>query len=175
MRVSNSSYRNEVTHERYCYCEADVCRSSVSLMYVVRLRIIFSKAALQKRGSIEPMEPPLDLPLVQLRNCHFSSSFFLVKPTMFNNDISKTVEVLTVILSWNWCLIITAQNYTTTQHLHSYKFTLVDKAVHYETESTLHTRGNILSLYVLTESTISGPWRGFDPRPFSRFFSMAAT
>ena len=34
--------------------------SNVSIVYVVRLRAVFSKAALQKRGSIEPMEPPLD-------------------------------------------------------------------------------------------------------------------
>ena len=34
--------------------------SSVSVVYVVRLRIVFSKAALQKRGSIEPMEPLVD-------------------------------------------------------------------------------------------------------------------
>ena len=46
-----------------CYCEAQVCSSSVSIVYVVRLHI-FSKAALQKRGSIEPNEPPLDPPLV---------------------------------------------------------------------------------------------------------------
>ena len=48
---------------RYCYCEAKVRSSSVSVVYVVRLRIIFSKAALQKRGSMEPIEPPLDPPL----------------------------------------------------------------------------------------------------------------
>ena len=48
---------------RYCYCEAEVRSSSVSVVYVVRLRIVFSKAALQKRGSIEPMKPPLDPPL----------------------------------------------------------------------------------------------------------------
>ena len=47
----------------YCYCEAEVRSSSVSVVYVIRLRIVFSKAALQKRGSIEPMEPPLDPPL----------------------------------------------------------------------------------------------------------------
>ena len=34
----------------------------------------------------------------------FFLSFFLVKTTNFNNDISKTVQVLTVILSQNWCL-----------------------------------------------------------------------
>ena len=28
------------------------------------VHIVFSKAALQKRGSIEPMEPPLDPPLL---------------------------------------------------------------------------------------------------------------
>ena len=50
---------------RYCYCEAEVRSSSVSVVYVVRLRIVFSKAALQKRGSIEPMEPPLDAPLAR--------------------------------------------------------------------------------------------------------------
>ena len=44
------------------YCETEVRSSSVS--EVVRLRIVFSKAALQKRSSIEPMEPPLDPPLV---------------------------------------------------------------------------------------------------------------
>jgi len=46
------------------HCEAKVCSSSVSVVYVVRLRI-FSKAALQKRGSIEPIEPPLDPPLTR--------------------------------------------------------------------------------------------------------------
>ena len=35
----------------------------VNVVYIVRLRIVFWKAALQKRGSIEPMEPPLDPPL----------------------------------------------------------------------------------------------------------------
>ena len=36
---------------------------------------------------------------VRLQKYHFSSSFFLVKTTMFNNNISKTIQVLTVILS----------------------------------------------------------------------------
>ena len=40
------------------------CSSSVGIAYVVRLRIVFSKAALRKRGSMEPMEPPLDPPLL---------------------------------------------------------------------------------------------------------------
>ena len=35
----------------------------VALVWV-RLRIIFAKAALQKRGSMEPNEPPLDPPLI---------------------------------------------------------------------------------------------------------------
>ena len=47
----------------YCYCEAKVCSSSESVVHIVRLRIIFSKVALQKRGSMEPIEPPLDLPV----------------------------------------------------------------------------------------------------------------
>ena len=54
--------QGEVMH--CCYFEAKVRSSSVSVVYVVRLRIIFSKAALQKRGSMEPIEPPLDPPLV---------------------------------------------------------------------------------------------------------------
>ena len=36
---------------------------SQGIAYVVRLRIAILKAALQKRGSMEPMEPPLDPPL----------------------------------------------------------------------------------------------------------------
>ena len=51
------------TRALFSYCEAEVRSYSVSVVYVVRLRIVFSKAALQKRGSIEPMEPPLDPPL----------------------------------------------------------------------------------------------------------------
>ena len=43
--------------------EVEVRSSSVSVLYVVRLHMVFSKAALQKRGSMEPMEPSLDLPL----------------------------------------------------------------------------------------------------------------
>jgi len=34
----------------------------------------------------------------------FLIKFFLVKTTKFNTDISKTVQVLAVILSQNWCL-----------------------------------------------------------------------
>ena len=48
---------------RFGYCEAEVRSSSVSVVYVVRLHIVFSKVALQERGSMEPMEPPLDPPL----------------------------------------------------------------------------------------------------------------
>ena len=46
--------------------EAEVHSSNVSILHVVRLHIVFSKAALQKRGSMELMEPPLDPPLTQL-------------------------------------------------------------------------------------------------------------
>ena len=45
------------------FVEAEVHSSSVGVVYVVRLRIVFSKAALQKKGSMESMDPPLDLPL----------------------------------------------------------------------------------------------------------------
>ena len=53
----------ELTHMHYCYCEAEVRSFSVSVVCVLRLRIVFSKAGLQKEGSMEPMETPLDLPL----------------------------------------------------------------------------------------------------------------
>ena len=53
------------SHVHFYYCEGEVHSSSVSVVYVVRLCIIFSKASLQKRGSMEPMEPPLDPPLLQ--------------------------------------------------------------------------------------------------------------
>ena len=69
MRASNSWYMKLLSWHRgsYCNCEAKVRSSSVSVVYVVRLRIIFSKAALQKRGSMEPIEPPLDPPLQVLK------------------------------------------------------------------------------------------------------------
>ena len=47
---------------RYYYCEAKLRSSGVSVVYGVRLCIVFSKASFQKRGSMEPMEhldPPL--------------------------------------------------------------------------------------------------------------------
>ena len=44
----------ELTHVRSCYVE--------------HLPIVFSKAALQKRGSMELMEPPLDPPLRFIRS-----------------------------------------------------------------------------------------------------------
>ena len=37
--------------------EAEARSSSVSVVYVVRLRIVFLKAALKKRDSMEHMEP----------------------------------------------------------------------------------------------------------------------
>ena len=45
-----------LTHVHYCYCEAEMRSSCVSVVYVECLCIVFSKAALQKRGSMEPME-----------------------------------------------------------------------------------------------------------------------
>ena len=54
----------ELTPVSFCYFEAEVRSSSVSVVYVVRLRIILSKA---KWGSMEPMEPPLDSPLLILK------------------------------------------------------------------------------------------------------------
>ena len=38
--------------------------SNFGVVYIVHLLIVLSKAALQKRGFIKPMEPPLDLPLL---------------------------------------------------------------------------------------------------------------
>ena len=53
-------------------CEAKMRSSSVSKVYVVRLHIAFLKVALQKRGSVEPMEPPLDPPLCNCAGSRFS-------------------------------------------------------------------------------------------------------
>ena len=53
--------------------EAKVHSSSVGVVYVVRLHIVFSKAALQERGSTEPKEPPLDLPLTMLKTTPYHS------------------------------------------------------------------------------------------------------
>ena len=53
----------------------------MSVVNVVRLRIILSKVALQKRGSVEPMERPLDPPLLTVSLSglctwvHLASSF----------------------------------------------------------------------------------------------------
>ena len=59
MRTSNSWYRSWHTCV-IATVEAEVCSSSMNIVYVERLRIVFSKAPLQKRGSMEPMEyPPL--------------------------------------------------------------------------------------------------------------------
>ena len=54
--------------------EDEVRSPSVIVVYIVRLRIVFSKAALQERGSVEPL---LDPPLVRRReredyNPHFN-------------------------------------------------------------------------------------------------------
>ena len=42
--------------------DSEVHSSNVSVVYIVHLCIVCSKA-LQKRGCMEPMEPSLDLPL----------------------------------------------------------------------------------------------------------------
>ena len=49
--------------------EAEVGSSSVSIVYVVGLLIVFLKAVLQKRGSMEPMEPHLDPPMMMVVAC----------------------------------------------------------------------------------------------------------
>ena len=70
------------------------------------------------------------------QKCHFLIvSFFLaffVQTTMFNNDISITVQR---ILVQNWCLSLRVALQHSVylynlQRLRSFKFTLVDKAVH---------------------------------------------
>ena len=65
--------------------------------------------------------------------CGCKSAIYLIlsslRPLCSNNDNSKTVQVLTVILSQK-LMLTTAWNYMTTQCLHSSEFTLVDKVVH---------------------------------------------
>ena len=53
--------------------EAKVHSSSVGVVYVVCLHIVFSRAALQKRGFTEPKEPPMDLPLSMLKTTPYHS------------------------------------------------------------------------------------------------------
>ena len=52
---------------------------------------------------------------------------FFVTTTLLKQRYLENVQVLTIILSH--LMLITAQSFTTTQRLHSYTFTLVDKTV----------------------------------------------
>ena len=79
---------------RHCYCEAKVRSSSVSVVYVLRLRI-FSKGALQKRGSIEPIEPPLDPPLYFIQFLAVLHAF--AKPDDFKFSREKVDRTV------HWC------------------------------------------------------------------------
>ena len=64
---------------------------------------------------------------VRFRKCHFSHSV-LLQPPLTTNYLAKgssTHRHFIIKL-----MLITVRSFTTTQCLHSYKFTLVDKAVH---------------------------------------------
>ena len=58
-----------------------VARSSVSekSVHSTFAHIVFSKAALQKRGSMEPMEPPLDPPLCKIKGRRSIKAFGIYK------------------------------------------------------------------------------------------------
>ena len=55
----------ELTSMHYWYCE--LWSSSVSVVYIVHLHIVFSKAALQKGGCMEPLDPPLHADFMRLK------------------------------------------------------------------------------------------------------------
>ena len=80
--------------------EAEVRSSSVS---VVHLHIVFSKAALQKRGSMEPMEPPLDPPLEGKEGV---TSLFCETGRISKCTKNRTVEAFQSLLCW--CMIPSA-------------------------------------------------------------------
>ena len=62
---------------------------------------------------------------VWLQKCDFSSSlFFSVQQQYLKNSLSTHCHFITKLM------LITARGFMTIQHLHSYKFTLVDKTVH---------------------------------------------
>ena len=65
-RVKFFDRLQEITKFIELTCVAEVSCSSVSIVYVVCLCIVFSKAALQRGLPWNPMEPPLDPPHVSL-------------------------------------------------------------------------------------------------------------
>ena len=56
---------------RYCYCEAKVRSSSVRVVYVVRLRIVFSRQPYKSGVPWNPLDPSL-LMLI----CHLFGGYF---------------------------------------------------------------------------------------------------
>ena len=55
----------ELTHVRYCYCEAKVHSSSVIVVNVVCLCIVFFEGSPSKEGFHGTHGTPLDLPLLR--------------------------------------------------------------------------------------------------------------
>ena len=55
----------ELTHVRYCYCEAKVRSSSVIVVNVVCLRIVFFEGSPSKDGFHGTHGTPLDPPLLR--------------------------------------------------------------------------------------------------------------
>ena len=73
---------------------------SEEYVYIVRVYIVFSKAALQKKGS---MEPPLDLPLEGKEGV---TSLFCETGTISKCTKNRTVEAFQSLLCW--CMIPSA-------------------------------------------------------------------
>ena len=64
----------ELTHERYCYCEAEVRSSGVNVVCVVRLCIEFLKAANQKEDlPLDNIVPKISAQIArrEMNNCNW--------------------------------------------------------------------------------------------------------
>ena len=88
-------------------------------------------------------------------------SFFLVKTTMFNNNVSNSLN--THCHFSTKVMLITVQSSTTTQHLRSFKLTLVNESHSQHSVAVIHCEGcHFLILYTCAH-VVSFPELMLDP------------
>ena len=93
----------------------EICTNSelhIAMVPCLHQRNVLIKRNLWERRSVA----------VRLRGAIFRHVFFGVQS---NDNNSKTAQVLTLILAWNW---LSSQRAASTQRLHSFKFTPVNKS-----------------------------------------------
>ena len=90
------------------------------------------------------------------------SSFFLRYDFCSNNDNSKTVQALTFYFSTKQ-MLITARSFPTTQRLHSFKFSLVNKSHSQQSEAAVRCLGRHFLILYACAHEVSFP----DQRPRS--------